>query len=668
MSTNVTWNGTTYSIPASDEVNWASLSSFLIALGNNAATTEESKHAIRIATTSPVTVDAATDYAVIVDRTVAGATTVNLPAGVAGQIFVIVDGKGDAGTNNITISPNGAQTIAGSSSLVLNKNRQAVWLQYSTTGTDWKILGLINPPLPTTTKGDLIVNNGTADVRLPVGTNGYSIVADSTEANGLKWSPAGGGSGEINLVDNPNDAATWVASGSGVTVATTTSSSDLPLFGVIDTAIKITPVSGTDYVRTRFTMPASLKSYKLKVEWFQRPLSGYTSGDFKLEVYSNSASDYSGSYTEFSLDTDISGTTAIPNTNGRYTSTFQADTSDYYEIRIVRTAGTTALNICNFICGPGIPLASATNLNTSFWYDFSSWNPSGTGSVSTDPTAGTVQISSPHITASAVSSGTTTFTFNKVGTYIAYFTVGHTHANAYTSFSFTGTMGGTTTRYGTPNLSGLATGQDPADSNEVDAFSMTVVVSTIGQTLTWRPLGNSNGISSTAQHSFYASVGFTPLDNIGQAYGFSQATATATGLVKGGTVPGSTTGTSTAAGYIGELLTAENTGQSISGAGAQDMPSSSVTLTAGIWLCNATVVSDGTGSAFTLACYWKINGSQDSQSARSFIQAGWNNTRGTLSLPTRIINISSSQDLRVRVDVNAVTQTLSCYLTAVRIG
>ena len=40
---------------------------------------------------------------------------------------------------------------------------------------------------PLTTKGDIYVY-GTADTRLPVGSNGYSLVADSAQATGLNWS------------------------------------------------------------------------------------------------------------------------------------------------------------------------------------------------------------------------------------------------------------------------------------------------------------------------------------------------------------------------------------------------------------------------------------------------------------------------------------------------
>jgi hypothetical protein len=46
-----------------------------------------------------------------------------------------------------------------------------------------------------TTKGDLLVGTGSATyARLGVGTNGHTLVADSTETTGLKWqAPAGGG-------------------------------------------------------------------------------------------------------------------------------------------------------------------------------------------------------------------------------------------------------------------------------------------------------------------------------------------------------------------------------------------------------------------------------------------------------------------------------------------
>jgi len=47
---------------------------------------------------------------------------------------------------------------------------------------------------PTTTKGDLIVSNGSDNIRLAIGTNDYILTADSGEASGVKWAEAPAGS------------------------------------------------------------------------------------------------------------------------------------------------------------------------------------------------------------------------------------------------------------------------------------------------------------------------------------------------------------------------------------------------------------------------------------------------------------------------------------------
>jgi hypothetical protein len=50
---------------------------------------------------------------------------------------------------------------------------------------------------PTTTKGDLIVRNGTGNIRLAVGTDTYVLTADAAAASGVKWAAPGGGSSNI---------------------------------------------------------------------------------------------------------------------------------------------------------------------------------------------------------------------------------------------------------------------------------------------------------------------------------------------------------------------------------------------------------------------------------------------------------------------------------------
>lgn len=85
-----------------------------------------------------VTMAASTDYIVVVNKTVGAATTVNLPASPStGQYFIIKDGKGDAATNNITVTP-AAGNIDGSSSYVMNVNFQSASFVYG--GSVWSVV------------------------------------------------------------------------------------------------------------------------------------------------------------------------------------------------------------------------------------------------------------------------------------------------------------------------------------------------------------------------------------------------------------------------------------------------------------------------------------------------------------------------------------------------
>ncbi|MEM8737276.1 MAG: hypothetical protein AAGG38_02195 [Planctomycetota bacterium] len=55
-----------------------------------------------------------------------------------------------------------------------------------------------------TTKGDIVAHDGTDPVRLTVGTNDQVLIADSTQASGLRWADAAGGSGgKSYIVESP---------------------------------------------------------------------------------------------------------------------------------------------------------------------------------------------------------------------------------------------------------------------------------------------------------------------------------------------------------------------------------------------------------------------------------------------------------------------------------
>ena len=113
---------------------------------------------------------------------------------------------------------------------------------------------------PATTKGDLIAYDGTDNVRVPVGTNGYVLTADSAQSSGLSWIAVSGtgtvtsvaatvpsfltvsgspitaaGTLAISLASTPTNGQLLIGNGSGFSYATLTAG----------TGITITNGSGT---------------------------------------------------------------------------------------------------------------------------------------------------------------------------------------------------------------------------------------------------------------------------------------------------------------------------------------------------------------------------------------------------------------------------------------
>lgn len=278
---------------------------------------------------------------VLTNKTLSGNTATNLISG-SGTLTLNTSGT-------ITV-PNGTDTLVGKATndILTNKTLTTPVItsgELDTPNVD-DYLDINEESAPSTPSSGKVRVYAKSDNKLYY----LNDLGVETEVGG----GGGGGSGEINAIPSTSSssATDWAASGAGITVATTTTSGELPLNGVIANGIKIDPVSSTDYVYFRFTMPEALKNKKLKWEWHQRYESGYAAGDLKAEVYKNSASDYSGSYTEFDLSTDASGTSAVPAQNGKFTTIFDSDSGDYFEIRYVRTAGTNFMVFQNVIVGP----------------------------------------------------------------------------------------------------------------------------------------------------------------------------------------------------------------------------------------------------------------------------------------------------------------------------
>lgn len=77
------------------------------------------------------------DLVVEINKGTGAATAVTLPTPLgAGETHVIVDGKGDAATNNITITP-AAGNISGAATYVIAANKGAARLTYD--GTQWVV-------------------------------------------------------------------------------------------------------------------------------------------------------------------------------------------------------------------------------------------------------------------------------------------------------------------------------------------------------------------------------------------------------------------------------------------------------------------------------------------------------------------------------------------------
>jgi hypothetical protein len=126
------------------------------------------------------------------------ATALGIAVGSAGA-FVTTTGSGASGSWNINAATvtNGVYTSgsyadpAWITSLSTSKLSGSIPISAGGTGQSDKT-SAFDALSPTTTKGDIIANSGTSNIRVPVGTDGQILVADSTQTSGVKWTTVSG--------------------------------------------------------------------------------------------------------------------------------------------------------------------------------------------------------------------------------------------------------------------------------------------------------------------------------------------------------------------------------------------------------------------------------------------------------------------------------------------
>ncbi|VAX25965.1 hypothetical protein MNBD_NITROSPINAE02-2075, partial [hydrothermal vent metagenome] len=114
------------------------------------------------------------------------------------------DNLGGAGANTHTqidthissANPHGGSAASGANSDITSLSGLTTALPVNQGGTGQTVkVSSMNALAPTTTKGDVIVHNGTDNIRVGVGADNQVLTADSTQASGVKWGAATGGSG-----------------------------------------------------------------------------------------------------------------------------------------------------------------------------------------------------------------------------------------------------------------------------------------------------------------------------------------------------------------------------------------------------------------------------------------------------------------------------------------
>ncbi len=153
----------------------------------------------------------------------------------------------------------------------------------------------------------------------------------------------GTGEGELNVVTNPA-AATDVTGWTAGTITPTRDSSGSPLDPVIPTGLNINASAGSQtLLSSAFNVPETLRNKKLKVEFYYKYVSG---SSFTLDILD-------GASTQYALSTDVSGTTTLAQTSGKFVCYLDTNSTNSLQVRLTST-GAGVMKMTQVIIGPGI--------------------------------------------------------------------------------------------------------------------------------------------------------------------------------------------------------------------------------------------------------------------------------------------------------------------------
>jgi len=209
-----------------------------------------------------------------------------------------------AGTATVNSAGSLAVTQYDGGFLYFSSASSALWFDYTQAGTT----------SPLTTKGDLYTRTSSADARLAVGTNGYTLVADSAEITGLKWQAPSSGSTFVGV--KAYSSTSQSISNNTVTAVTFWDTEDFDTDAIHSTSSN----------PSRFTVPAG-KSGKWAIQSALLYQSG-TAGERRVRIYKNGV---------FQMDSRVD-----PNTGGtsvNVSNVYNLVATDYLEIYAYQNTG-----------------------------------------------------------------------------------------------------------------------------------------------------------------------------------------------------------------------------------------------------------------------------------------------------------------------------------------